>query len=339
MNSRFGWAILGPGVIAHRFAEAVHHLPDTHIAIVQGRDLARAKQFANAWCKDGITQIAATHSLDEAIRHADVNAVYIATPHAFHADLVRAALLAGKAVLCEKPLVPNANIAAELTALAKSQNVFLMEAMWTRFLPIYQVIGECLSNNTIGKLRGMQSSFCFNVPWNPEARHFDPLQAGGCLLDIGVYNLSMTRWVMQQALGHCPDVLSINAHAVMGPSGVDHRVNAVLNFPEGITSQFICAFDGDAENTFEILGEHGRIKIHANFWEASTASVTLANAAPQVISKPFRINGFEAEIEEVRQCVLAGRIESSRMPHQETLQTLEWMDRIRHSIGLKYPFE
>jgi predicted dehydrogenase len=274
-----------------------------------------------------------------------VDAVYIATPHPLHADAIRQCLLSNKPVLCEKPLVTNAKTAVELCALSTEKNIFLMEAVWTRFLPIYDAVGEWLraatigTIGTIGTIRSMQSSFCFNSPWNPQARHFDPAQAGGALLDIGIYNLTVTRWALTQALGHCPNAVAIHANAVIGPTGVDHRVTASMQFIDGITSQFVCGFDGTADNAFHIFGEHGSIAIHAGFWQATTATLTKTNEAPITIARPFRINGFEYEIEEAMRCIRDGRIESERMTHQETIETLRWMDHIRAEIGVKYPFE
>jgi predicted dehydrogenase len=339
MNKSFGWAIIGPGAIAHRFAGAVHQLDDAHIVAVYGRSIERASEFARTWTRDGVAPIAATESLALLLSDPRVDGIYIATPHPFHADAIRQCLSARKPVLCEKPLVTDAKTAATLFALARANNTFLMEAVWTRFLPIYDVVGDWLRSGEIGAVRAMQSSFCFNTPWNPTARHFDPAQAGGALLDIGIYNLTVTRWALRAALGACPDAGSIDAHAVIGPTGVDHRLTATLNFAHGVSSQFVCAFDGDAENAFHIYGEHGEISLATPFWGATAANLTKRNAEPITINQPFRINGFEYEIEEAIRCIREGRIESERIPHDETYKTLKWMDQIRRDIGLRYPFE
>jgi predicted dehydrogenase len=170
----FGWAIIGPGRVAHRFAEAVNKTDNTHIAMVQGRDAARSRVFADAWMRDDAAAIATTLNIDDVLNASEVDAVYIASPHAFHADAIRRCLIAGKAVLCEKPLVTDARTAHELIQLSRQQNTFLMEAVWTRFLPIYSVVRDWLQSNKIGAVKSMQSSFCFNAPRDPTTRLFDP---------------------------------------------------------------------------------------------------------------------------------------------------------------------
>jgi predicted dehydrogenase len=335
----FGWAIIGPGRIAHRFADAVHRTAGTHLALVQGRDLGRASAFAHDWTRDSAGAVRATDAIDDVLSDAGVQGVYIATPHPFHADAIRTCLLAGKPVLCEKPLVTDAKTASELIAIARARNVFLMEAVWTRFLPIYAEVRAWLKSGAIGAVRSMQSSFCFNLPWEPNSRAFDPAQAGGALLDIGIYNLTVTRWVMHAAFGVCSDAGRIDAQAVIGPTGVDHRLTAQLTFANGTTSQFVCGFDSAGENAFHIFGEHGTITIHSKFWEATSATMTRAGSAPETIHRPLRINGFEGELDEAMRCIVDGKIESEIIPHEETQQTLAWMDRIRHDIGVRYPFE
>ena len=342
----FGWAIIGPGPIAHKFAEAVAGIDGATVARIQGRDLARASAFADQWCRDsavsGQPNPHACDQIDAVLNDPKVDAVYIATPHAFHADAIRRCLDAGKPVLCEKPLVTDAVTAAGLIALSRQRNVFLMEAVWTRFLPIYEVVREWLQSSAIGAVRSMQSSFCFNAPFNPASRLFDPALAGGALLDIGVYNLTVTRWVLENAeaaLGRCPSATQIYASAVIGPTGVDHRTTATIVFPDGVTSQFVCSLDGSGDDAFHIFGERGTITIHAHFWSGTTATLAQTGVAPVTVQRPWRINGFEYEIEEAMRCITAGKIESEAMPHEVTRQTLAWMDQIRRKVGVRYPFE
>lgn len=336
--SSFGWAVVGPGRIAHRFAEAVHRLPGMHLAIVHGRDAARTRSFATHWTRDGVASVDATTSLAEVLARPDVAGVYIATPHASHGPAIRAALLAGKAVLCEKPLVASRAEALPLVELAHERGVFLMEAVWTRFLPAYATVGAWLREGAIGPLRGLQSSFCFASAYEPAGRLYDPALAGGALLDVGVYNLTMTRWVLQQALGACPEPSGLQASGRLAPTGVDQRVWATLDF-DGIASQFTCGFDGPADNGLRIFGERGHIVVPRTFWEATEAELHVDGQVPVTVQAPFVINGFEGEIEEAVRCARAGLVESGVMPHAETLATLAWMDAIRGQLGVRYPFE
>lgn len=342
MNT-FGWAIIGPGPIAHKFADAVTHIDGATLARIQGRDLARASAFADRWCRNsavtGRTNSRASDDIDAVLNDSAVDAVYIATPHAFHADAIQRCLEAGKPVLCEKPLVTDAVTAAGLIVLSRQRKVFLMEAVWTRFLPIYAQVRQWMQSNAIGAVRAMQSNFCFDAPFNPASRLFDPAQAGGALLDIGIYNLTVTRWVMEAALGHCPPATQIHASAVIGPTGVDHRMAATIVFPEGVTSQFVCSLDSSGDDAFRIFGERGTITLHRHFWGGTAASLAQTGAAPVTVERPWRVNGFEGEIEEAMRCIAAGKIESDVMPHEETRQTLAWMDQIRQEVGVRYPFE
>lgn len=339
----FGWAIVGPGRIAHRFADAVHRLPGARLVVVQGRDAARASAFADAWTRDGAPAVKATGNLDEALALPGVDGVYVATPHAFHGGAVRAALLAGKAVLCEKPLVASRAEAEPLVALARERGLFLMEAVWTRFLPLYRQMAAWLAGgeaSAIGALRGLQSSFCFPAPYEAASRLYDPALAGGALLDIGIYNLTVTRWALQASLGGaCPEPAAWQVDGRLAPTGVDQRVWATLAFPGGIHSQFTCGLDGAADNGLRLFGERGHIVVPRNFWEATEAVLQRDGAAAETLHAPFAINGFEYEVEEAMRCARAGQVESPVMPHAETLATLGWMDTIRARLGVRYPFE
>jgi predicted dehydrogenase len=148
----------------------------------------------------------------------------------------------------------------------------------------------------------------------------------------------MTRWALASALGACPPLTSLHARASLGPGGVDHRLAATLEFPDGIVSQFICGFEMSADNSLRIIGEHGTISV-PTFWQATEALLRVAGREPEAARRPFRINGFEYEIEEAVAAIARGGIESDRIPHAETLETLAWMDRIRAMVGVRYPFD
>jgi predicted dehydrogenase len=199
------------------------------------------------------------------------------------------------------------------------------------------VVREWLREGLIGRVRAMQSSFCYHSPFDASHRNYDPAQAGGSLLDLGVYNLTMTRWVLEAALGECPPLKSLQASGVVGASGVDHRVSATLEFPDGIVSQLTCGFEMSSDRGLRIGGEHGHIVI-PSFWQATEAELHVAGK-DVVVHRPFRINGFEGEIEEAMGAIRRGDIESPRISHEETLATLAWMDRIREIVGVRYPFE
>ena len=334
----FGWVIVGPGKIAHRFADAVMRMPHAKLIGVTGRDALRAADFATTWMRDGIAPTVYAN-IDASIADPAVDGVYIATPHAFHFAAAQHCLTLGKPVLCEKPLAVNAAQAQALVRLSEERQVFLMEAVWTRFLPIYDVVRAWLSSNEIGPVRAIHSSFCFDVPFDPAHRIYDPAQAGGALLDLGIYNLTITRWALAAAFGACPLLEKMYASGVIAPSGVDQRVSGLLVFANGVTSSFVCGVDGAADNSFRIFGQHGTIEVVANFWEATRATLHRPGQPAINESRPFAINGFEGEIDEAMRCIDIGAIESARMPHAETIATLSWMDQIRVQLGVRYPFE
>ena len=354
-NKTFGWAIIGPGAIAHQFADAVHRSRfgngsneentalHTRTVAVFGRDKTNAQTFATHWNRDGVPEIIVADSIDALLANPNIDGIYIATPNTAHFDAACAAIETGKAVLCEKPLVPTAMMAERLIALAKENNIFLMEALWTRFLPIYADVTAWLHDTRdghhLGRVRSVQSSFCFNSPINPTARHFNPALAGGALLDLGIYCLGMSRWVLQAAYGATPALQHLHARGVLGATGVDTRVSATLEYAQDINVQFVCGFDGSANNSLEIYCEYGTISVHKYFWAASQATIQITGQATYTHSNPHRYNGFEYQMEEVIRCVRAGLIESPMMPHRESLELAANLQQIREHIGVKYPFE
>ena len=333
----FGWAVVGPGRIAHRFGEAVQRLPGMELVAVQGRDAERARAYADRWSPG--RDVGIHEGLSGLLDDHRVHGVYIATPHAFHADAALACLVAEKPVLCEKPLTVNAALAKELIGLSRKHRVFLMEALWTRFLPIYEVVGQWLASGAIGKIRALQSNFSFSVPFDPTNRCFDAAQAGGAVLDIGIYPLAMSQWCLQQANGIRPVLESIHATGVLAPTGVDQRFTASLEFSGNVVSQMMCGFDGPGENSFRVFGETGVITVAPRFWEATRATLQPKCGEPITEDRPFAINGFEGQIEEAVARIARGDIESQVVSHADTLQVTQWMDAIRSQLGVVYPFE
>lgn len=333
------WALVGPGRIAHAFTRALASLPDAELAAVIGRDAGRARAFAQAaWPAERTPPDVATE-LTSRLAQGDIDAVYVATPHAQHAEAVAVALQAGCGVLCEKSLTPGHAQAAPLVALARERGVFLMEAVWTRFLPAYGQVQRWLAEGAIGRLRGVQSTFCFHTPFDPASRVFDPALAGGALLDIGIYNLTVTRWALQQALGHVPEPQAVSVHGHLAATGVDQTVAATLDFGQGLVAQFTCSVQMQADNTLRLMGDEGCIVLPQRFWMAERAELHRGGQAPVVAETPFDCNGLEYEITEAMRCIRAGRVESPVMPLDESLATLRWMDQLRAQLGVRYPWE
>jgi predicted dehydrogenase len=340
-HADFRWGLIGPGAIAHRFAEAVQRLPGARLVAVAGRDGARSQAFADRWAGAAPVSApaAAMPTVPALLARDDLDAVYIATPHAAHAQAVQACLQAGLPVLCEKPLVPTLAQAQPLVALSRERGLFLMEALWSRFLPLYEEIGTWLRRGDIGALRAVHSSFAFRLGFDPAHRCFAPALAGGALLDIGIYNVALARWALAQTLGSCPPLQAVHAHGVLAPTGVDQRVSAQLVYEGGAVVQFFCAFDTEGDNSLHLLGERGSIVVPQAFWQGTQATLVRQDGHTRSVERPFEINGFEGEIREAMRCVRAGLVESPGMPHAESLALVATLDRLRAAVGVRYPFE
>ena len=327
LKKTFRWGLVGPGRIAHRFAAALEVVKDAELYAVASRDLARAQAFA------GTYQAPKAYSDYQALlADPKVDAVYIATPHRFHFEQSMAALEAGKPVLCEKPLTVNAVQAQILVQTARLRGVFLMEALWTRFLPVFREVREWLDQGFIGQTRLLTSTFGIKAELDPQSRLYNAQLAGGALLDLGVYNLSMSQWVYGRNAEY------FSAQSLMGETGVDELTTVDLIYEDGAASQFTCTIKAQTENDFNIYGDEGRIRLEPRFWEATTATLT-TDYQTLTLKRPFRATGLEYEIEEVMHCVRHGEIESPDMSHVHSLGTMAFLDKIRGAVGLRYPFE
>ncbi len=317
----FRWGVLAPGRIAHRFAQALESVEGAGLYAVASRSQERGQAFAQRYR-------ASVHydSYEALADDPEVDAIYIASPHRFHHAQARLCLEAGKPVLVEKPFTVSASEAADLIALAQRQNLFLMEALWSRFLPAYRRVREWLDEGAIGSIHLISSTFCFQAEPDPSDRKFNHELAGGALLDLGVYNISLSQW----ATGEDPS--AIGALARLGATGVDELAAVTLAYPHNAVSQFTCSFLFDAANELWIYGTRGHIRLLANFWE-STQATLVVDGKETVAALPFRRNGFEYQIEEAMSCIRAGRRESQGMPLASTLSNLRTMDEIRGLIG------
>jgi len=326
-SSLFRWGILGPGRIAHRFAQALEAVEGARLVAVASRSSERGRDFAQRYGAPS-----AYDSNEALAADPDVDAIYIATPHRFHHAQARRCLEAGKPVLCEKPFTVNATQAADLIRLAQARGLFLMEALWSRYLPVYRQVREWLDAREIGEIRLVSSTFCFRPERDPFDRKFSHELAGGALLDLGVYNVSTSQWAIRN------DPSAIVALAQMGDTGVDELTTVALAYPGDVVSQFTCSFLLNAANTFTIYGTDGFVRIDADFWSSTRARLSV-HGKESVATLPFRRNGFEYEIEEAMSCIRRGKAESEDMPLASTLANMKTMDQIREQIGLRYAFE
>ena len=319
------WGILGCGNIADKFADALLAVPNAHLHAVASRSETKAREFAE---KHNPTKWYAGY--DALVADPKVDAVYVATPHALHKAHTILCLNGGKPVLCEKPFAINRKEAEEMTAVARTKKLFLMEAMWTRFLPVIRNVRELLTDGVIGDVRMLTADFGFRAEANPGSRLFDPALGGGSLLDVGVYSVAMAFMVFNRT----PSALA--SAASLGPTGVDEQAAAILRYDKGEMALLSSAIIAQTANEANIFGTSGSIRI-PSFWRAVTATVFAGDK--REITIPFRANGYEYEAEEVMRCIAEGKPESDLMPLSDSLAVMEIMDSMRAQWGLAYPME
>ena len=327
MDQKTKWGIIGTGNIAHVFARGLQALPDAALHAVGSRSQESADKFGDEF---GLARRYASY--EDVANDPDVDAIYISTPHHLHRDNTLLCLAAGKPVLCEKPFAINAAQAAEMIDAARAKRVFLMEAMWTRFLPIIVRARELVAEGAIGEVRMLQADFGFRTQVNPQGRLFNPDYGGGALLDVGVYTVSFA-----SALFGAPSRIAGLAH--LGETKVDEQGAMILGYPGGELAVLSTAIRTNTPQEAAIIGTEGSIRIHAPWWASKTLTLRLPKQDDQVIELPFEGNGYIHEAAEVARCIRAGKLESDIMPLDETLSIMQTLDRIRAVWGLRYPME
>jgi predicted dehydrogenase len=302
-------------------------LPDAELAAVGSRRRETAEAFGEKH------RIARRYASYEALAaDPEVDVVYVATPHPMHKENALLCLRAGKAVLCEKPFAINAAEGRAMADAARQASRFLMEAMWTRFLPATIKAREIVRSGAIGEVRFVKADLCFRAGWNPEGRLLNPALGGGALLDVGIYTVAWAAML----LGATPSRISALSH--LGPTGVDEQSAVVLGYDDGRLAQLSCAVRTSLPHESIIAGTDGLIRVHHPFWHASRLTIS-AKGKEETLDLPYEHNGYQYEAAEVMRCLREDRIESDVMPVGETLAILALMDRIRAAVGLRYPME
>lgn len=323
------WGILGCGGIARKFIASSKVIDNAEVCAVAAARPGSAKAFADE------QNIEKNYEGYQALlEDPDIDAVYVANTHNFHHETVLLALKANKPVLCEKPLALNAKQAAEMVALARSNGCFLMEGMWSRFLPAIAQAREWIAEGHIGAVKQVIASFGFKLDFPPEHRMVNPDLAGGALLDLGIYPLSFASMI---ANGETPT--SVASVPNMGPTGVDYDNSILLSYPNGVVAHLSSGLSAQLPCTAQIIGEKGTITVPSVF--ISATSVELKTKV-ETITRNFPCpdqEGFRYEIEAASQAIIDGEKECSIMPLNETLILASTMDGIRKEWGLVYPGE
>ncbi len=323
----FNWGIIAPGRIARQFARGLQVIDDACLYAIASTSAQRAQQFI-----EDIGAVEKTYSrYQDLVSDPKVDAVYIANPHRYHFDSIALCLQAGKPVLCEKPLTISASESETLFKLAAENRVFLMEGLWTRYLPAWVQAKQWIDQGRIGEVRLMTSTFGVQIPRDASDRLLNLESGGGVQLDMGVYNVAMSQYITQR------DPHSIVANGWIGETGVDELTSALLNYG-GVTSMYTCNFQVNTENDFTIYGSKGRVRVASNFWESTGASLILDNGNYETFERPFRATGFEYEAEAAMQSIRQGKLENEIMPWNHTLGNMQTMDKVLSQIGMAYPF-
>ncbi|MBQ6789542.1 MAG: Gfo/Idh/MocA family oxidoreductase [Clostridia bacterium] len=318
------WGIVGPGNIANRFAAAVNNLDCAELSAVASRSEERARTFAN---EHGIPHVFCGYEAMAA--SGTVDAVYIATPHNLHQPCAEPFLNAGIHVLCEKPMCATAYQGRKLKECADNNGVFLMEAMWTRFLPAIAEAVKIVSRGDIGEVRGIKADFCGMVT-EPVERLNKASLAGGSLLDIGVYCLHFAAIF----LGSSPAEIIAVAH---NDDEVDLHTGIFMKYESGAIADLTSAICVRKPEDAYIYGTKGYIHV-PNFFGAEEIVVHTDGGEERIV-REWLGNGFEEEIIECCKCIGEGKTQSDTLPVEESIRILEQMDKVRAQIGIIYPFE
>jgi predicted dehydrogenase len=321
------WGILGTGWIASLFATDLALLPDARLVAVGSRTQARADEFSLEF---GGVRGYPTYA--ELVADPEVDAVYVASPHPSHHEDVLLAIEAGKAVICEKPFTLNAAQARELVDAARARGTFLMEAMWTRFLPHMVRVRELLAAGAVGEVRAVYADHGQWFERNREHRLFAPDLGGGALLDLGVYPISFASMV----LGTPSRVTAVSDPAF---TGVDGQTSILLQHNGGAHAVLTCTLEAASPVTATIVGTDARIEIDRTWYAPTTFRLVTRDGAVTEYAEPCAPRGMQHEAAEVTRCLRAGLLESPLMPLDETVAIMATMDEARAQIGLTYPGE
>ncbi len=334
------WGIVSTGIIAQTFAKGVKYSRTGVVAAIASRDKTKAQAFAANYPK------AEAHGTYQSLLDSpQVDAVYIGTPHPQHAEWVIRAARAGKHILCEKPLgINHAEVMTMLDA-ARENGVFLMEAFMYRCHPQTQLIKELIGGGAIGEVGQIEASFGFNAEVEPTHRLLNPDLAGGGILDVGCYPVSMARMIAAAALHqNSAEPESLTGHGRIGTSGVDEWATALLSFSNGLSAQVATGVHLALKNEVTVYGTEGQLHIPAPWHVSGTQGgpwrLEITRARDSKTIEHTESQGiYSLEVDEVARCVFQGQKESAAMPWVDSLGNALALDTWRKDLGLVYPAE
>ncbi len=319
------WGIIGPGKIADKFASDLLSVPNTKLYAIASSSSERAKFFAEKHHVEHHFD-----SYEEMLHLPNLDVVYVATPHTFHAEHAILCLEKGIPVLCEKPFAMNLRQVQKMIDAAQRHDVFLMEAMWTRFIPAIQKTLDLIRDGEIGEIKTIHADFGFPANFDPNSRLFNPDLGGGALLDIGIYPIYLSLLL----LGY---PIEIKALAAFTPTNVDATTSILLQYKNQATALLNCSISAQTRTEAFIYGDKGYIQIVGRFMEATQMILKKNDEEEQVLIFPRKTFGYNFEAQEVVECLLQNKKESDLMPLSMSVKLISLLDDIRQEIGLIYP--
>lgn len=321
------WGIIGTGEIAHRFAAACNNVEGACLRAVASRNIENAKRFA----KEFSIPIA-FGSYEDMASSEEIDIAYIATPHGCHAENAILFMNNKKAILSEKPITLNIKELERMIACANNNDVFLMEAMWARITPGTKKLMNIVQSGQLGKIRGIQASFSYDMSDEPEHHAFNIDNGGGSILDIGCYALSFASWYANSK------VEDIKAIAEIGPTGVDVHSCYLIKYESGAIASLSSGMTLSKPNEGYLFGEKGYAYVE-RFYAPQKIKIHIQGKDTETINCPYIGNGFEEQIIEASECLRQGKKESEYVPHSQSRYIMKQMDLIRSIVGVKYPVD
>jgi len=319
------WGILSTGWIAHTFATALQVVENSELCAVGSRNLESAEKFAAEFAIPK-----AYGSYEELVSDPDIDIVYIGTPHNLHLENTLLALSHHKHVLCEKPLGVNSAEVNRMIDKARAQKLFLMEALWSRFLPHIIKTKELIDAGEIGEVKLLTASFCIHSDNGPEHRHYNIDLCGGTILDIGIYNIFLSLFMLGKPVG-------FSAMAGLSNQGCDNTSSYTFTYDNDTLSVMTSSFLAESPVVAEIHGTKGKIVLNHLWFCPGNITLHRHDGSEQLFEFTIKGNGYEYEAEEAANCIREWKTQSDLWSWNDSLQLAEMMDAIRKECGVVYP--
>jgi predicted dehydrogenase len=323
MTNKINWGILGPGAIAHKFVQDLVLSDKAVPYAVASRDACKAESFASQY---GFRKHYSSY--EDLAADPNVDIVYVATPHVFHFENSMLCLRNNKSVLVEKPFGMNSREVEVMIKEAESRKLFLMEAMWTRFIPATEKLLELVNSGIIGKISYIKADFGFKGTTDPDKRVYNKSLGGGSLMDVGIYPAFLALLLLGT-----PKI--VKAAASFAPTGVDSSCAMLFKYSSDALAVLESSVERNTPTSALICGTGGQIEMHPRFHHTEHLNITRGNKT-ETLHIPFTGNGYLHEIDEVNACLLLGQSQSSKMQLSLSLDLIKTLDRVREKIGLEY---